>query len=391
MTLRPRILHIAADFPNAYRPINTLAVRNFIDLNTEADHLVYAVTRTPDPRQAALEPGDGAGREGVISMRYWGLPGGVNLPQSMALMAKRIETHLRETGERVDAIHAHKLTFEGLAALKLSQALNVPYVCSARGEAETKTLKYLPFYFNLFRDAANKAEAIYLVSAWVRELLQRKLAIADDKFVPLPNFVQLPQARTSFHYNPNRLICLAHLEVYKKKGVPELLAALARIRGDHPDVHLEIYGRTPDDAVAEIKGLIASLNLDRHVTIASQIPHADMMARLPDYAGMVLVSKNETFGMAYAEALYCGVPIIFSRGTGIDGFVDGVEAAIGAEPSDVASVEAALRQLLSKQRELRTWLINNISAVRQRFAPGPFLRDYNALLHRAIERRRAAV
>lgn len=390
MSDRPVILHIAADFPNIYRPVNTLAVRNFVDLNPEAEHLVYAVTRTADPRKAALEPGDGQGREDVVSVRYWGLPGGANLPQSMAILARRIHAHLMETERTVDIIHAHKLTFEGLAARTLSQLSDVPYVCSARGEAEIKTLSYLPFYRPLFRKTAAQARMVYLVSAWVRDVLQDKLGLADEDMRPLPNFVHLPQARTAFHFNPDRLICLAHLEVYEKKGVPELLEALARVVPQHPQVQLEIYGRTPPDAVAAVNALVAQHQLEDHVTIAGLIDHATLMEQLPSYAAMVLVSKNETFGMSYAEALYSGVPILYSRGTGVDGFVDGVEAAVGADPNDLDSIEAGLRHILEDQQALRANLINSITAVRQRFEPEPFLRDYNALVRAAIAEHRAA-
>ncbi len=384
---RPRIVHIAADFPNVYRPINTLAVRNFVDLNPDAQHHVYAVTRTADPRKTALAAGDGQGRMDVTSVRYWGLPGGVNLPQSMNQLADRIAAHLRESGREVDLIHAHKLTFEGIAARRLAQALNVPYVCSARGEAETKTLKYLPMYYGLFRKVAQEAERIYLVSAWVRDLLKAKLELDDAAMIPLANFVNLPNAQTAFHFHRDRLVCLAHLEVYEKKGIPELLEALARVAVDFPGAHLEIYGRTPPDAVAAVEALIQQHGLQTQVTIAGQIAHGELMAKLANYAAMVLVSKNETFGMSYAEALYCGVPILYSQGTGIDGFVDGLEGAVGADPFSVASIEAGLRRVLGEQQALRSWLIDNISDVRRRFEHGPILADYNALVREAIAKR----
>ena len=111
---KPVALHLAVDYPNVYRPENTLAVRNFVRAQDELDHFVVAMTRTANPLRVEHTGGDGQGDGDVLSMRYWGLPFGMFLGLSMFIAAWRIRREILRRKIRPDLIHAHKLAFEGL-------------------------------------------------------------------------------------------------------------------------------------------------------------------------------------------------------------------------------------------------------------------------------------
>ena len=110
--------------------------------------------------------------------------------------------------------------------------------------------------------------------------------------------------------------------------------------------------------------------------VIGRLDHEDLVRRLPTYAGMVLVSRNETFGMSYVEALLAGVPIVYSKGTGIDGYVDGIEAAVGVSPRSVEDIRDGLIALLKNQEAYRLWLAANADRVLRRFEPAIHLANY---------------
>ncbi|MBL8480616.1 MAG: glycosyltransferase [Rhodocyclaceae bacterium] len=376
----PVVLHLAVDYPNLYRPENTLAVRNFVDAAAGPQHLVVALTRSANPFAVAAADGDGQGDARIVSMRYWGLPFGLLLALSMFIVALRVRLLLARRGLRPLIVHAHKFSFEGLAGWWLARWARVPLVLSVRGEAESKVLRYKPLYRPLLQRVLQDAARIYYVSAWFRPLMRRHFRVADAAERLLPNFVARPAAAAVGVPHIDRLVTVLDLNVYRKKGLDRLLPALLACRERYPRVHLDIVGRGSVEATAEVRHLIERLGLDAQVSLIGPLGHAELLARLPSYAGLVLPSHNETFGMVYVEALLACVPILHSRGTGIDGFVDFVEARVAVDPMHVAAVAAGLERLLAHQGEWREWLKTHRAQVAAEFDQRRYVVEYLELV-----------
>ncbi len=371
---RRRILHLAVDYPDAHDRTKTVAIRNFVKANPAVDHVVVALTRTGDPRQVGLIRGDGAGDPSVYSMCYWGPPFGMLLFASMAIVARRIRALMEQEGIRVDLVHAHKLCFEGISGYLLSRWLRVPLVCSIRAEAESKILRYLPHYRPLIRRIVRHSRRLYYVSLWYRGEIERLFPEAQPLGRELPNFCPGTRLAADAVPDPCRLVTILHLDIYQKKGLDRLLPAFARLARRRPGLSLDIIGRGRPGTIAT---LIARHGLTGQARLVGAVPHAELLARLPSYGVMCLPSHNETFGMVYVEAMLSGVPILYSRGTGIDGFVDGIDAAIGCDPTSVDSILAGLEELLDRHGALRATLLAQHDRIAARFAAGPHVERYN--------------
>jgi glycosyltransferase involved in cell wall biosynthesis len=374
---KPVVLHLTADYPDAHRRETTLAVKNFVDANAQVDHIIISLNRTTLPWRQNLQAGDGQGDTRVIAIRYWGLPLGVQLAASMYVLARKVRRILARRGLRPDLIHAHKLTFEGLAGYWLSRWLNVPLVCSIRGEVEQKVFRFKPHYDWLYRKVLRHCDHIYYVSAWSRPAIQRKLALAAEKQSLLPNFVRLDTIHARETFTPDRLVSILHLDVYKKKGLDRLLPALHQTLERFPELKLDLIGRGEPATFSRLERLIEEQGVTGHVRLNGPLGHAELLRRLPDYAAMVLPSHNETFGMAYVEALLSGVPVLYSRGTGIDGYLDDIPAAIGVDPRSIASIRDGLIELLTRQHAFRAWLLANQPLLKDRFASKGYIQKYN--------------
>jgi glycosyltransferase involved in cell wall biosynthesis len=83
--------------------------------------------------------------------------------------------------------------------------------------------------------------------------------------------------------------------------------------------------------------------------------------------------------MVYVEALLAGVPILHSRGTGIDGFVDFVEARVAVDPKDERSIAEGLIRLLDRQQSFRDWLEQHRDRVRAEFDRTRYVNEYRAM------------
>lgn len=354
-----------------------MAVRNFVKANPALDHVVIALTRSADPRRANLIRGDGAGDESVYSMRYWGLPMGILLFPAMAIVAWRTRRLLLRERIEVDFVHAHKLCFEGISGYLLACWLRVPLFCSVRAEAESKVLRFLPHYRPLFRRIIARCRRLYYVSPWFRPVLERLFPDAAARGVDLPNFCPGTVSPMGRHADPDRFVTILHLDIYKKKGLDRLLPAFARFAARHPQVSLDIVGRGTLETIGQIQSLIERFGLAGRARLVGAVRREQLMEQLPSYGAMCLPSHNETFGMVYVEAMLSGVPIMYSRGTGIDGFIDDFDGAVGVDPCSIDGIAAGLETLRDEHQRLRAWLLENHETIAARFEAGPHINRYN--------------
>ena len=91
-----------------------------------------------------------------------------------------------------------------------------------------------------------------------------------------------------------------------------------------------------------MRRLITAAGLEGRVRLRGRLANADFLAELPTALALALPSRNETFGMVYTEALFAGVPILYSRGTGIDGHLDGLDVGIAVPPGDITAIADGL-------------------------------------------------
>jgi glycosyltransferase involved in cell wall biosynthesis len=143
---------------------------------------------------------------------------------------------------------------------------------------------------------------------------------------------------------------LAVGSVVPRKGYDILVAALARI----PELpwRLIIAGdreRSPPTA-RQLAAEIARLGLAERIHLAGAVTPQRLLQL---YAGadlFVLASRFEGYGMAYAEAIAHGVPVV---GTQAGAIPDTVPAGAGVlvPPEDVDALAAALRRLIEDHTE----------------------------------------
>jgi glycosyltransferase involved in cell wall biosynthesis len=152
--------------------------------------------------------------------------------------------------------------------------------------------------------------------------------------------------------------------VVRRKGFDVLIAALATltelpwlltIAGDR--------GRDPDTA-AQLDADIARFKLGGRITMLGAVP-PERLAEL--YAGadlFALASRFEGYGMAYAEAIAHGLPVI---GTTAGAIPDTVPAGAGVlvAPDDVGALALALRRAIEYPDERRLLAMSARDAARK--------------------------
>ena len=127
-----------------------------------------------------------------------------------------------------------------------------------------------------------------------------------------------------------------------------------------------------------VKEMIRQQGLDDAVRLLGRLDNAAVTEALPRYLGLALPSFNETFGMVYLEALFAGIPILYGRGTGIDGYLEGLDVGAAAEPGNVPEIAAALEDILDRNADLRRTIAAAAGEMHDRFDRNAILARYNA-------------
>ncbi len=130
-----------------------------------------------------------------------------------------------------------------------------------------------------------------------------------------------------------------------RKGHGDLVAALAGLAG--LDWSLDIVGdATLDPAhAAQLRAAVAAHGLDHRVRLHGALPRAALAAFYDGADLFVLASHYEGYGMAYAEALAHGLPVVGTTGGAVAQTVG--EGGTLVAPGDVAALADALRRLIT--------------------------------------------
>lgn len=169
--------------------------------------------------------------------------------------------------------------------------------------------------------------------------LATRYGVPSDRIAVIePGTDAAPLARGS-NTESVHLVCVAALT--QGKGHELLVDALATVR--MRQWTLTCAGSLERDAetVARVRARLAAAGLEQQVSLAGEL-ETGALAALYDSADLfVLATLHETYGMAVAEALARGLPVVSTMTGAIPGLV-GQDAGLLAPTGDVEALAAAL-------------------------------------------------
>jgi glycosyltransferase involved in cell wall biosynthesis len=225
--------------------------------------------------------------------------------------------------------------------------------------------------------SADKAEALraseYAALSFARHVVTTspataRLLIADFDVPPGRLTVVQPgtdRVNAIVHRSSSTVSLLAVGSVVPRKGYDVLVAALAPLT-DLPWRLLIIGDRTRSPETAQwLDGEIARLGLSRRIEFIGAVDGETLATYYRAADLFVLPSRFEGYGMAYAEAIAHGLPLI---GTTAGAIADTVPAGAGVlvPPDDVDALASVLRRLIENP-EQRRHLAEGASSAAARF------------------------
>jgi glycosyltransferase involved in cell wall biosynthesis len=295
--------------------------------------------------------------------------------------------------EKIDILHAH-WTYE---FAMVAQESGIPAIATMHDVPED-ILRFTlsPYYFGRYlmaRRILARGLPLTVVSGYLADrLAQKGISPADVIANPLPVWLKdLEPVRGGFPVN-GRFPVISMVAGYWngfKNPLPGI-KAFANIRqttGQAPELHL--YG--PDfgpNGKAEKYIRAAGVRLDG-IKLRGGVPHRKLLEELSGSDALVHTAITESFGMAVAEAMALGVPIIGGiRSGAIPWLLEHGAAGQLVDVMDVAAVEAAILRVLQRPDEIRVLASHAQKRIWQIASPeaiaGQYLNAYHRVLNNLI-------
>lgn len=257
-------------------------------------------------------------------------------------------------GPGFDAIDAHYLYPDGVAAVWLGHRLGLPVVLTARG-TDVSLIPQFARPRKLILQAVAGAAAVIAVSAALQQALV-EIGAPAGKITVLRNGVDTTlfrppddraAARAALSFVRPTLISVGLL--IERKGHHRTIQAMTRL----PDFDLIILGDGPERD--RLSALVGRLGLGDRVRLAGSRPHAELPLWYGAADASVLSSSREGWANVLLESMACGTPVVaspiwgnpevvLSPAAGVitlenspDGIAEGVRRLFAALPSRAAT------------------------------------------------------
>lgn len=259
------------------------------------------------------------------------------------LLADRLSQLVDVGGYQV--LHAHNLFPDGAIAYRLHQKLGIPYMLTLHDVDRFHSFPEKGGHRALGAAILRHASKVLVVSNRVKINIQKH--IKESRDVQLLYNTYWTQDFPNSTLKRKRIVTIASL--IKRKGVNELLRAFRTIAERHAEYELMMIGQ--GDELGTLKQAAKALGIADRVTFTGALTHAQAMQELARSTIFCLASWDEAFGVAYAEAMSFGIPVIGCKGEGIaDVVTDRVDGLL-VESRNEGELERALLYLIENPDE----------------------------------------
>jgi teichuronic acid biosynthesis glycosyltransferase TuaC len=268
---------------------------------------------------------------------------GLGQTETAARLAAALLPLLREIRERFafDVIDAEYFWPDGPAAMRLAEALGVPFSIKARGS----DVHYWGAQAGIGAQivAAGRAAAGLLAVSGALKADMAALGMPAGNIRVHHTGIELDRFKPDPAHRPGTaLICVGHL--IPRKGQDIALAALARLT----DATLTLVGDGPERA--RLQTLARALGVAERVRFLGARPHAELPRLLAAADVLILPTASEGLANVWVEALACGTPVVTCDVGGAREAIDRPQAGrlVAREPEAFAQ---AVREIIAAPPE----------------------------------------
>lgn len=369
-----KILHISFDYAEDNLGVSTIVISDLIKQTSRfADVEIISLKRTVNPFKEQIKWNN---EKRLLSYNSFGLPYGLFLVHNMHRIFKKLDKYQSKCAidfNSVDIIHSHKMTFEGFVGYHIAKKYKKKFFVSLR-QTDFFVLNNRSELSGFCKKVLEQADRIFFIAPYMVERLKILFGeeffnkVLEKKLVYLPNSLDFKRFTFNQIGQSGNLLTILWLnkKSIKRKNLYRLFEAIKLIKDDNIKLDIIGYG----DYEKEIKNWVKKLDIESRIKFLGFVKNEETSSYLNSAKAFLMPSLNETFGVAYAEALLCGTPIMYSKGTGFDGVFKDVGVAV--DPFSVESIASGIEEIIERNDFFRS----NIKSLHDNNAFQIFTREH---------------
>lgn len=260
--------------------------------------------------------------------------------QGLKNIYKRIETKYGKP----DIIHAHFLGY-GNISIKVLAKQNIPIILTEHFSGmNNKAIE--PRLITLGAETYPKVDRLITVSRALANNIEEKFGV---KATVIPNMVDTEIFNYINKKNENDdYVFVSTGGLIPIKNMDMLVDSFNIAFKDKKKVKLYIFGKGAEQS--KLEQMIAEYKLTGQIFLMGLRDRKEIAKRMYESDCFVLVSKRETFGVAYIEALAAGLPVIATKCGGPEEFVH-KDNGILIEIDDAQALTDAMLQMYNESNK----------------------------------------
>ncbi len=259
----------------------------------------------------------------------------ISFPQRIT---ENVVRYLQKQVLPVDMIHVHSIPWDDVAtAVKEICKVKIVYTCHSLIATEKSQVTLAKTMQKRQQQLLQRSDVVISPSEWQKN--QIDAMHLTFKSITIPNGVTILPIEP-LASDKHDLVFVGRL--VRLKGIEDLLTALTSYSQKYP-ISLDVYGRGEKQYEAQLLRMAKKIRTHK-VHFKGFLDHDRMMQRIRSYGGLIMPSKNESFGLSVLEAMGCGIPVCSSLQGGLAEFVDS-RVAVVIDPISPETIKESLDEL----------------------------------------------
>ncbi|MFD8570039.1 glycosyltransferase family 4 protein [Streptomyces sp. NPDC057694] len=307
--------------------------------------------RSPDPFRT---PKRDEYRDWVDALEFATMrTGGFPEPMTFSLRARR---HLRARRGEFDVVHDNQTLGYGLLGdigAPLVTTIHHPITVDRQLELDAaenwqQRLSKRRWYAftRMQKRVARRVPSVLTVSGTSRDEIVQHLGVRQDRIrvVHIGADTDLFSPDPAVPEVPGRIVTTSSADV-PLKGLVFLVEALAKVRAEHPEAHLVVVGKRPEEG--PVAQAMERYGLEGAVEFVKGISDAELVGLVRSAQVACVPSLYEGFSLPAAEAMATGTPLVATKGGAIPEVAgpDG-ETCLAVPTGDAGALATGLSRLL---------------------------------------------
>ena len=258
----------------------------------------------------------------------------------------------------ISLIHTGTLCMTGAVAYEISKKIKKPFIVAIRNTDINVYFKKMWWKKNYFYSVLTNASSVIFISPQYRkDCFERYfdkniVNTIDHKTEVIPNgidslYIENKKDEPKKLHNPVEIVFAGGFK--SNKNLLRLIQAIDILKNKGYNVNLTAIGRSLPNRSVSVSYIGLLDDAAKGKSYINLVDYKEREGLCEAYSRsniFVMPSIHETFGLSYVEALSQGLPIVYTKGQGFDGFYKEGVVGLSVDPINVEDIARGIESII---------------------------------------------